>query len=209
MLNQNMTADEITETDSDLNSIKTVCVDRFGPLILAMFERLHKITVYDGPLDIDTDVDVSDICSESATMLNEIFEAYYIKPDLPFTMSVLRLILSSNTVDVLQNILRIDLNALGIPYVLQEAYSSDTDDMQDAMQDAVTGELLISPVAIPISNAADQVLYINQKTLHKLMLKKTNPYTRQSMTYEDVLSINTKPDVRARLYSIMLNLITF
>ena len=205
MLNQNMTVNEITETDSDLNSIKTVCVDRFGPLILAMFERLHKITVYDGPLDIDTDVDVSDIPPESASMLSEIFEAYYIKPDLPFTTSVLRLILSSNTVDVMRNILGVDLDVLGIPYVLQEAYSSDTDEMLDA----VTGELLISPVAIPISNAGDQALYINQKTLHKLMLKKTNPYTRQRMTYDDVLSIGTRPDVRAGLYSIMLNLITF
>lgn len=205
-IHHNMTPAEIEQFNNSedmvvLDSARQKCKEKFKPLIIKMLEDLRDISIYYGEeVDLDSNLESN---LDDNDVLADLFASYYIKSDLSFSGSVLRIVLNNNIIRILKDIFDIDCGDLGIYYI-----NVDEVDAKPELLDAVTSELLISPVAIPTSSNKDSgVVFVNQKTLHKILLGSINPYTRQPLSYGDIFELNDRTDIQKKYYSILLNIL--
>lgn len=211
-IHHNMTPAEIEQFNKSedmvvLDSARQKCIEKFKPLIIQMLGDLRDISIYNDEeieLELDSNSNSNSDSNENENdVLADLFTSYYIKSDLSFSNSVLRMVLNDNIIRILKDIFDIDCKDLGIYYI-----NVDKADVKPEMFDAVTSELLISPVAIPTSsNKGSGLVFVNQKTLHKILLGSVNPYTRQPLSYGDIFDINDRIDTQKQYYSILLNIL--
>jgi hypothetical protein len=175
-----------------IDQIKPTCIKNFKPLVLEMFRSLNEKVVFYGGDDLGGVTDEWRI----------IYSMYYVKSDLAFSESVFRLVLKTDTIERLDKIFNINLNDMDIFYLLIGSDNSDSN-IDSKYLDAITCDLIVAPVAIQIAIDNDEVMIINQRTMHKILLDGVNPYTRQPLTYDDVIQINSKPSVREKMDEII------
>ena len=108
----------------------------------------------------------------------------------------------SESIRILKELFDIDLVSENIQHI---AVSSDLTDssVSSTSLDSITYDLIVSPVAIPIGTDVDEVVLVNQRTMHTILLEGVNPFTRQSLTYAEVIEINQRPDVMEKLHCAM------
>jgi hypothetical protein len=164
-----------------INHIKDTTIKKFKPLVIELFKNLNSKVLFYGEINNSDNSDNLDIWKQ-------IYSMFHIKDNYSFSESVFRLVLKENTINILHKLFNINLQDLEIPYVV---YNSNIVNNLDA----ITCDYLVSPVAIPTSANNDSIVIINRNTMHKILLDGINPYTRQELSYEDILSINSKPDI--------------
>ena len=188
--------DTINEAEiAVINEVGPTYITKFTPLLRAMLQRLSDSAVF--------------ISDEEMTPLSDewrmIYSMYHFKPDRSFSESVFRMVLSSESINILKTVFNINLDDLGIQYV-RVSGTSDSDISSDYL-DALTYDLIVSPVAIPINSDSDsnckEVVIVNQRTMHTILLDGMNPFTRQLLSYDDVSRVNSDPEVQEKLHQVM------
>jgi hypothetical protein len=94
------------------------------------------------------------------------------------------LILSSDIQNILKNKLLINLEEEKINVKI-------IDDIPDELTDAITFDIVLNPVFIPISADNRELKIVDRKTVVNILRKGTNPFTRESITKEDITKLNT------------------
>ena len=178
---------------SVIDQIRPTYIEKFRPLLIDMLKKLSDSCVY---FQEDLPTPISD-------EWREIYSMYYIKEDISFSESVFRLVLRSDTVKLLKELFNIDLAEEKIMLTVIESDISKIDGIFSEDLDNITCDIIVSPVAIPIGTGIDDVVVVNQRTMHTIILGGTNPFNRQPITYEQIFAINSKPDVREKLDAAM------
>jgi hypothetical protein len=173
---------------SVIDQVRPTYIKKFRPLLLRMLEQFAESAIY-------TSEDTVTALSEEWRM---IYSMYQIKSDLSFSGTVFRLILRSESIRILKEIFDIDLHREGIMHIVVNSDLSNCDMPQDSL-DGLTYDLIVSPVAIPVGFGVDDVVLVNQRTMHTILLDGINPFNRQPLTYEAVVEMNDRPEIRERV----------
>lgn len=167
------------------------------PILKAQLLSYDQKSLYRKSDQQDLDVDTND----SGEIWNDVYKIYYQEESDTPSDSVFRLVLTQTSINILNQTFGLNINDLQIEYVVIPS------EFPDYVTDAITQEMIINPVLLPIRefdsqsriNTPEKVfeysVLLDQSSLRNILWKGINPFTRQSITMDIIVEFNTIPSV--------------
>ena len=74
--------------------------------------------------------------------------------------------------------------------------NSHLNELSDEFLDPITCLPIIEPILLPdMKSVGDDIFFDKSTILKHLLIKEENPYTRESLTKEQLLEYNSRPDI--------------